>query len=51
MNNQENNYELIKYVDGDFGLDVRISVEDNDIWLTQSEIAILYGRDKSAISK
>ena len=51
MNNQENNYELIKYVDGDFGLDVRISVEENDIWLTQSEIAILYERDKTVISK
>ena len=51
MNNQENNYELIKFVDEDFSLDVRISVEENDIWLTQSEIAILYGRDKSVISK
>lgn len=51
MDNQEKNYELIKFVDGDFSLDVRISVEENDIWLTQSEIAILYGRDKSIISK
>ena len=34
-----NNYELIKFEDGDFSLDVNVSPKDETVWLTQSQIA------------
>lgn len=36
------NYEIIKFVDGDFELDVNISPQQNTIWLTQDQIAKLF---------
>jgi hypothetical protein len=32
---QEKKYELIKFVDGDFSLDVNVSPEEDTVWLTQ----------------
>ena len=51
MNNKENNYELIKFEDGDFSLDVKVSPNENTVWLTQQQISDLYGRDISVISR
>ncbi len=31
MNNQEKNYELIKFVDGDFSLDVNVSPNEDTL--------------------
>ena len=39
MNKKE--YELIKFEDGDFSLDVRVK-EDNSIWLTQKDMSKLF---------
>ncbi|MBQ6921304.1 MAG: virulence RhuM family protein [Bacilli bacterium] len=36
------NFETIKFTDGDLSLDVRVSVEDNTIWLSANEIAALF---------
>lgn len=33
-------YEIIKFVDGNFELDVNVSPLQNTIWLTQDRIAI-----------
>ena len=41
-------YELIKFEDGDFSLDV--NVEDT-VWLTQAQIAELYNVDRSRITR
>lgn len=45
------NYELIKFKDYDFELDVSVSPEEDTVWLTMNEICILFARDKSVISR
>ncbi|MGM9971675.1 MAG: RhuM family protein [Anaeroplasmataceae bacterium] len=47
----EKNFELIKFEDGDFSLDVNVSPSENTVWLTQAQIAELYDRDTSVISR
>ena len=51
MNIQEKKYELIKFEDGDFRLDVNVSPEEDTVWLTQEQMAILFNRDTSVISR
>lgn len=51
MNINEKKYELIKFEDGEFSLDMNVSPEEDTIWLTQKQIAILYNRDISVISR
>lgn len=36
------NFKIIKFTDGDISLDVRVSVEDNTIWLSANEMATLF---------
>ena len=51
MNTKENDYELIKFKDGDFELEARVSFKDNTVWLTQKDIAKLYDVNRSVITK
>lgn len=51
INNNEKKYELIKFEDGEFSLDVNVSPDEDTVWLTQEQISILYGRDISVISR
>ena len=51
MINKEKHYDLIKFEDGDFSLDVKVSPNEDTVWLTQQQIASLYGRDISVISR
>ena len=51
MNNIKNSYDLIKFEDGDFSLDVSVSPSEDTVWLSLDEIAILFSRDKSVISR
>ena len=44
-------YEIIKFVDGDFGFYVNISPQQNTIWLTQDQIAKLFGKSRSTITE
>lgn len=46
-----NKYELIKYIDNNFELDVKVSPLENTIWLTIDEMSKLFLRDKSVISR
>ena len=48
---EENKFELIKFEDGDFSLDVNVSPKEDTVWLTQAQIAELYSRDVSVISR
>lgn len=50
-NMKENKYELIKFEDGDFSLDVNVSPKDDTVWLTLEQLSLLFGRDKSVISR
>ena len=38
----ENKYELIKFEDGDFTLDVNVSPSEDKVWLTQKQMALLF---------
>jgi len=51
MNNQEKKYELIKFVDGDFSLDVNVSPDEDTVWLTAQEMADMFERDYKTILK
>ena len=41
MNNKDNNYELIKFEDGDFSLDVKVSPNEG----RSQEISYWYGEN------
>ena len=51
MNNKENKYDLIKFEDGDFSLDVNVSPNEDTVWLNREQLALLFGRDIKTISK
>ena len=38
MNNQEKKYELIKFEDGDFSLDVNVSPNEEIVWLNVHDL-------------
>ena len=46
-----NNFDTIKFQDGDFEMDVNVSLEDNNIWLTIDEMANIFSKGRSAITK
>ncbi|MBE6136621.1 MAG: phosphoribosylaminoimidazolesuccinocarboxamide synthase [Erysipelotrichaceae bacterium] len=46
-----NKYELIKFTDKGFELDVRADYNKDTVWLTQEEISILFDRNVSVISR
>ena len=46
-----NNYKLIKFKDNEFELDVNVSPEEDTVWLTKDDIALLFERDRTVISK
>ena len=49
--NNDNKYELIKFKDGEFSLDVNVSPNEDTVWLTLEEIGQLFERDRSVIGK
>ncbi len=42
---------MIKFEDDDFSLDVNVSPEEDTLWLTQNQIAILFEKAKSTINE
>lgn len=47
MNNQGKKYDLIKFEDGDFSLDVNVSPDEYTVWLSQRDLTLLFNVDKS----
>ena len=47
----DKNYDLIKFEDGDFSLDVNVSPSEDTVWLTQAQMAELYHKAKSTINE
>ena len=45
------NYEIIKFENGNIELEVNVSPEEETVWLTKQQIANLFNRDRSVISK
>ena len=44
-------YQLVKFEDGDFALDVRADQENETVWLTQDEMSILFDTDRTRITR
>ncbi len=44
-------FELVRFTDNDFEIDVRADSENETVWLTQDEISILFDRDQGVISR
>ncbi|MCR5078547.1 MAG: virulence RhuM family protein [Bacilli bacterium] len=44
-------YELVKFEQGDLTLDVNVSPNEDTVWLTKDDMALLYDRDRTVISK
>ena len=44
-------YEIVRFEDGDFKLDVSVSPSEDTVWLTQYEMSELFDVDKSRISR
>jgi len=49
MNNEK--YEIVKFVDDEFELDVNVSPNENTVWLSRQEISLLFVRDRTVISR
>ena len=47
----DENYELIKFEDGNFSLDVNVSPSEDTVWLNKQDLATLFERDRTVISK
>ena len=43
------NYEIVKFVDNDFELDVKADINNETVWLTQEEMALLFDVDRTRI--
>lgn len=46
-----NNYEVIEFKNGNIELSVNVSPNEDTVWLTKEQIAILFDRDRSVISR
>ena len=44
-------YEVIKFKDDEFEMDVNVSPNEDTVWLFLNEICLLFDRDKSVISR
>ena len=42
MDKEKNKYELIKFIDGEFSLDVKVNPKEETVWLTQKQMALLF---------
>jgi hypothetical protein len=50
-NNMPEKTELVLFKDGEINLEVPVIPEEETVWLNQSQMVELYGRDTSVISR
>ena len=48
---EQNNYEIVKFVDNGFELEVNVSPSEDTVWLTQDQLTALYDVDQSRVSR
>ena len=48
---EEEKYDLIAFTDKGLSLDVRVDPDEDTVWLTKDQMALLFDRDRSAISR
>ena len=46
-----NKYEVIKFKDNEFEMDVNVSPNEETVWLTQEQMALLFGVDRTRITR
>ena len=44
-------YELIKFIDNEFEIDVNVSPYEDTVWLSLIDMANLFDRDKTVVSR
>jgi len=44
-------YELVKFIDEEFELEVNVSPKEETIWMTANQMAILFDKDEKTIRK
>ena len=44
-------YEIVKFRNEEFELDVSIDTNNETVWMTQEEIGILFGKRRSTIAE
>ncbi|MBR0294345.1 MAG: virulence RhuM family protein [Bacilli bacterium] len=47
----DGNYELVKFEQNGLTLDVNVSPLEETVWLTKDDMALLFGRDRTVISR
>ncbi|MBR6071386.1 MAG: ORF6N domain-containing protein, partial [Acholeplasmatales bacterium] len=47
--NGANNYEIVKFESGNLSLDINVSPEENTVWLSVNDMALLFDRDSKTI--
>ena len=48
---EEEKYELVKYVDGKFELEINFSPNEETIWMSANQMALLFDKDEKTIRK
>ena len=48
---KKNKFDLVRFTDNDFELEVRADSENETVWLTQEEIAKLFGKARNTIAE
>jgi len=48
---EEKKYDLIAFTDKGLSLDVRVDSDEDTVWLTKDQMALLFDRGRSIISR
>ena len=49
--NKTNNYDIVKFIDGEFELEVSVNPKEETIWMSQEQMSILFNKAKSTINE
>ena len=47
----DDNYKIVRFVQDKIDIEVRLTLEDDNAWLTRDEMALMFDRSKSVISR
>ena len=48
---EEKKYEVVKFINNEFSLDVHVSPLEDTIWMSIEDMSLLYGVDRTGISR
>ena len=49
--NKELKYDIVKFIDGEFELEVSVNPKEETIWMSQEQMSILFNKAKSTINE